>query len=53
MANIMFISKVAGGYQLEDCNGDCHGIADSMAEAVQSAKDHVEVGTCDSYCIAD
>ena len=52
-ANIVFVTKVEGGWLLEDDEGMDYGVADTLQRAIDGAKAIVEIGYAKNYCIND
>jgi hypothetical protein len=51
--NTLYITETEEGFELIGEDGLHQGIAETMGEAITSAKQHVELGNYTSFCIAD
>lgn len=48
---VLFITEVEQGWELSSGDGGSEGIAETLAEAVESARQHVEMGNYSEWCI--
>jgi len=48
---LYIINFESGGYLLSGSDGIDHGVAETIAEAIESAKEFVKCGEYKSYCL--